>query len=150
MDQGRSQAERISSCRLTLRIKMGKTTGLINQNIVDTAIFLDASEARQPSLFTEKAKLSEGFYDQLTRQHVSIFRGEAPCCIRPSRLSRPSAPRVLAFRRFRACLVTWLEWSAGGCLRAPERSGLFGREHRSTANARQMAVPGALRDRLLE
>ena len=60
-------------------------------------------------------------------------------------IPRESKPRAAGIR---ACLVTWLEWSAGGCLRAPERSGLFGREHRSTANARQMAVPGALRDRL--
>ena len=68
----RDQAERISSCRLTLRVKMGKATGLINQNIVDTAIFLENGEARQPSLFTETAKLSEGFYEQLSRHAVPL------------------------------------------------------------------------------
>ena len=51
---------------------MGKTTGLINQNIVDTAIFLETSEERQPSLFTEKAKLSEGFFEQLSRHSVPL------------------------------------------------------------------------------
>ncbi len=68
----REQAERISSCRLTLRIKIGKATGLINQNIVDTAIFLDNGEAKQPSLFNETAKLSEGFYEQLSKHSVPL------------------------------------------------------------------------------
>ncbi|WP_335904931.1 replication protein RepA [Acidisphaera sp. L21] len=68
----REQAERLSACRLTLRIKVGKTTGLINQNIVDTAIFLDSGEERQPSLFAETAKLSEGFYEQLSKHSVPL------------------------------------------------------------------------------
>ena len=72
IDGVREQAERISRCRLTLQVRMGQTTGLINQNIVDTAIFLDGGESRQSSLFTETAKLSEGFYDQLARHSVPL------------------------------------------------------------------------------
>jgi hypothetical protein len=68
----REQAERISRCRLTLQVQMGKATGLINQNIVDTAIFLDTSESGQRSLFTETAMLSEGFYGQLQRHSVPL------------------------------------------------------------------------------
>ena len=70
----REQAERISRCRLTLEIRIGTTTGLINQNIVDSAIFLDQrqSDGKQSSLFTHAAKLSEGFYDQLNRHSVPL------------------------------------------------------------------------------
>ena len=68
----REQAERISRCRLTLQVRMGKAMGLINQNIVDTAIFLDNSGSEQGSLFTETAKLSEGFYEQLQRHSVPL------------------------------------------------------------------------------
>jgi hypothetical protein len=68
----REQAERISRCRLTLQVRMGRTTGLINQNIVDTAIFLDNGEANQASLFTETARLSEGFYEQLSKHSVPL------------------------------------------------------------------------------
>jgi hypothetical protein len=68
----REQAERISRCRLTMQVRMGKMTGLINQNIVDTAIFLDNGEANQRSLFNETARLSEGFYETLTRHSVPL------------------------------------------------------------------------------
>lgn len=73
VDGVREQAERISRCRLTLQVQMGKKTGLVNQNIVDTAIFLDSSGTHgQTTLFTETARLSEGFYDQLTRHSVPL------------------------------------------------------------------------------
>jgi hypothetical protein len=75
IDGVREQAERISRCRLTLQVQIGKATGLINQNIVDKAIFLDNSEVRQnrqATLFTETAKLSEGFYEQLTKHSVPL------------------------------------------------------------------------------
>jgi len=68
----REQAERISRCRLTFQVQMGRQTGLVNQNIVDTAIFLDNGEARQSSLFTETARLSEGFFEQLKRHSVPL------------------------------------------------------------------------------
>jgi hypothetical protein len=69
----RDQAERISRCRLTFQIQKGSATGLMNQNIVDEAIFLDeADEGRQGTLFLTTAKLSEGFFSQLTRHPVPL------------------------------------------------------------------------------
>lgn len=72
IDGVREQAERISRCRLTMQVRMGKQTGLLNQNIVDTAIFLDTEHPGQTSMFTEKARLSEGFYSQLTKHSVPL------------------------------------------------------------------------------
>jgi hypothetical protein len=69
----REQAERISRCRLTFQVSSGGRTGLVNQNIVDTAIFLERdSQTGQESLFVETAKLSEGFYEQLRRHPVPL------------------------------------------------------------------------------
>jgi hypothetical protein len=69
----RDQAERISRCRLTFQIQKGSATGLVNQNIVDEAIFLDeADKSRQGTLFLTTAKLSEGFFSQLTRHPVPL------------------------------------------------------------------------------
>jgi hypothetical protein len=69
----REQAERISRCRLTFQISSGGRTGLVNQNIVDTAIFLESDgRGGQESLFVETAKLSEGFYEQLRRHPVPL------------------------------------------------------------------------------
>lgn len=68
----REQAERLSLCRLTFRVQSGGTVGLVNQSIVDSALFLDGQDARQPSLFLEKAKLSEGFYAQLQKHPVPL------------------------------------------------------------------------------
>jgi len=71
--QVREQAERISRCRLTFHIQQDGRTGLVNQNIVDTAILLDAAEEeRQGALFLEKARLSEGFFEQLKKHPVPI------------------------------------------------------------------------------
>jgi hypothetical protein len=68
----REQAERLSRCRLTFQVRSGTTTGLVNQNIVDSAIFLDLNDKSQGSLFVETAKLSEGFYEQLRRHPVPL------------------------------------------------------------------------------
>jgi hypothetical protein len=67
----REQAERISRCKLTFQVRSGITTGLVNQTIVDTAIFLDLDE-QHGSLFAERARLSEGFFEQLTRHPVPL------------------------------------------------------------------------------
>ena len=67
----REQAERISRCKLTLQVRSATTTGLVNQTIVDTAIFLDLDE-QQGSLFAERARLCEGFFEQLTRHPVPL------------------------------------------------------------------------------
>lgn len=69
----RDQAERISRCRMSFQIKQGNRTGLINQNILDTAMFVDAEgEGPQASLFVETAKLSEMFFEQLKRHPVPV------------------------------------------------------------------------------
>jgi hypothetical protein len=68
----RDQCERISRCRLSLTIRHGSRVGLSNQNIVDTAMFIASDEPAQGSLFTETARLSEGFYEQLRRHPVPL------------------------------------------------------------------------------
>src|ERR1700712_2833234 len=67
----RDQAERISRCRMSFQIKQGNRTGLINQTILDTAMFVD-DDSTQGSLFIEKAKLSEMFFEQLKKHPVPI------------------------------------------------------------------------------
>lgn len=59
----RDQAERISRCRLSFQIKQGTRTGLINQHILDTSMFIDDDEL-QGGLFVEKASLSQSFFDK--------------------------------------------------------------------------------------
>ena len=68
----REQAERLSLCRLTFRVQSGGSVGLLNQSIVDSALFLDGHDKGKPSMFLEKAKLSEGFYAQLQRHPVPL------------------------------------------------------------------------------
>ncbi len=68
----KEQAERISRCRLSFQVHQGGRTGLVNQNIVDTALFLDSSDPDQGSLMLERAKLSESFYEQLKRHPVPL------------------------------------------------------------------------------
>ena len=68
----RDQAERISRCRLTFHVQNGKYSGLINQSIVDSAMFVESNDGGQPSLFLDTAKLSETFFDQLMKHPVPI------------------------------------------------------------------------------
>ena len=70
----RDQAERISRCRLSINTSVEATRrgGLLNQSIVDGAIFLDQNEINQSSLFIETARLSEGFYSELVRHSVPL------------------------------------------------------------------------------
>jgi hypothetical protein len=71
----REQAERLSLCRLTFRVQSGSATGLLNQSIVDTALFLDEPDSghssRRPQ-FTDRVTLSTGFYEQLQRHPVPL------------------------------------------------------------------------------
>lgn len=67
----RDQAERISRCRMSFQIKEGNRTGLVNQSILDTAMFVE-DDSTQGSLFIERAKLSEMFYEQLKKHPVPI------------------------------------------------------------------------------
>lgn len=68
----REQADRISRCRLSFHFTRNGTTVLVNQNIVDIAMFVDDpanSAMGQGDLFVETARLSESFFHQL-RQHA--------------------------------------------------------------------------------
>jgi hypothetical protein len=71
----RDQAERISRCRFTFHIQQsGGRVGLVNQNVVDSAMFVPSSGAgeQQGSLFVETARLSEVFFDLLQRHPVPV------------------------------------------------------------------------------
>lgn len=72
MKQVRDQAERISRCRMTFEIFSGNRVGLLNQSILDTAMFVDNEPGAQGSLFMRTAKLSEMFFEQLKRHPVPI------------------------------------------------------------------------------
>ena len=67
----REQADRLSRCRLTFHVQQGGRAGLINQNIMDTAMFVEDTSV-QGSLFVETARLSETFFEQLKRHPVPL------------------------------------------------------------------------------
>lgn len=67
----REQADRLSRCRLTFHVQQGGRAGLINQNIVDAAMFVEDSSS-QGSLFVETARLSETFFEQLKKHPVPL------------------------------------------------------------------------------
>lgn len=67
----REQADRLSRCRLTFHVQQGGRAGLINQNIVDAAMFVDDTSS-QESLFVETARLSETFFEQLKKHPVPL------------------------------------------------------------------------------
>jgi hypothetical protein len=71
MQAVRDQAERISRCRMTFQVKQGNRVGLLNQNLLDTAIFVEDEDA-QGKLFIDTAKLSETFFEQLRRHPLPI------------------------------------------------------------------------------
>jgi len=68
------QAELVSRCRLTFHIRGNGSSGLVNQSIVDRALFLEIADksGRQGHLSLETAKLSEGFYEQLKRHPIPL------------------------------------------------------------------------------
>ena len=74
----REQADRLSRCRLTFHLQAGAgRSGLVNQNIVDAAMFVDDSGHTsngqgQGSLFIETARLSETFFEQLKKHPVPL------------------------------------------------------------------------------
>jgi len=68
----KDQAERISRCRLTFHIQGAKGAGLINQTIVDRALFIEDGSGNQGRLSLETAKLSEGFFEQLRKHPVQL------------------------------------------------------------------------------
>ena len=72
----RDQAERISRCRMTFHLQGNGKSGLVNQSIVDRALFIDtsgdAADRSQGRLSLETAKLSEGFFEQLRKHPVPL------------------------------------------------------------------------------
>src|SRR3954468_18582130 len=71
MKDVRDQAERLSRCRMSFTIKQGNRTGLVNQNLLDTSMFVE-DESAQGSLFIETATLSDMFFQQLKKHPVPI------------------------------------------------------------------------------
>jgi hypothetical protein len=67
----RNQAERIARCRFSFHMTSGGAAGLVNQNVMDTALFLEPNEAKG-SKFLERAKLSESFYQRLRDHPVPL------------------------------------------------------------------------------
>jgi Plasmid encoded RepA protein len=67
----REQAERIARCRFTFHLTAGGRVGLVNQNVLDAAMFVPAG-AGEGELFAEVARLSEVFFDQLRRHPVPV------------------------------------------------------------------------------
>lgn len=70
----KEQAERISRCRLTFHIQAGggRTSALVNQSVVDRALFIEEGVSSQGRLSLEVAKLSEGYFEQLTKHPVPL------------------------------------------------------------------------------
>ena len=68
----KDQAERISRCRLTFHIQGAKAVGLVNQSIVDRALFIEDETSTQGRLSLETAKLSEGFFEELKKHPVPL------------------------------------------------------------------------------
>lgn len=70
----KEQAERLSRCRLSFQVTRGGKTGLVNQNLVDAALFLDDAEApaRGFSQSLEMVRLSESFWEQLKRHPIPL------------------------------------------------------------------------------
>lgn len=69
----REQAERISRCRLTFHANRHGGSLLVNQNIVDVAMFVaEPAQTGQGTLFVETARLSEVFFNQLRRHAVPL------------------------------------------------------------------------------
>lgn len=67
----RDQAERLSRCRMTFTIRQGSRTGLVNQNLLDTSMFVEDDNV-QGCLFIETATLSDLFFQQLRTHPVPI------------------------------------------------------------------------------
>jgi hypothetical protein len=70
----REQAELLSRCRLTFHMPGGDgRTGLLNQAIVDGAIFIESPQAeRQGRLSLESVKLSEQFFNTLKKHPLPL------------------------------------------------------------------------------
>lgn len=68
----RDQAERISRCRMSFQIVQGGKSGLVNQSIMDTAMFVEDGGSRRRPMLLETATLSQMFFDQLKKHPIPI------------------------------------------------------------------------------
>jgi hypothetical protein len=68
----KDQTERISRCRLTFEIRYGNRVGMSNQNIMESAIFMESPDPSQGTLFAQHARLSEAFFTSLQKHPVPI------------------------------------------------------------------------------
>ncbi|TLU70717.1 replication protein RepA [Lichenicoccus roseus] len=66
----REQAERLTRCRLSFEVQQAGRSALVQQLIVDQALFTD--EDSGGGHFLERTKLSEVFFEQLKRHPVPI------------------------------------------------------------------------------
>ena len=68
----RTQAERITRCRLSFQIRGADgRAGLVQQQVVDTAMFANSEDSSSVG-FVERVQLSQSFYDQLRRHPVPV------------------------------------------------------------------------------
>lgn len=68
----REQALRITRCRLTFEVQQAGKSALVQQLIVDKALFTEDGEDSSGGQLLARTKLSETFYDQLRRHPVPI------------------------------------------------------------------------------
>ncbi len=69
----REQAELLSRCKLTFHLHGNGKASLINQSVVDRALFMDTTgNGRQGRLGLEVAKLSEGFFEALKKHPIPL------------------------------------------------------------------------------
>ncbi|WP_424140579.1 replication protein RepA [Roseomonas chloroacetimidivorans] len=70
----KEQAELLSRCRLSFHIQDGNRMGMVNQSIVEGALFLQepTGNERQSRLSLEVAVLSQPFFDQLVKHGFPI------------------------------------------------------------------------------
>lgn len=66
----RDQANRIARCRLTFQFRKGSVCGLVNQHILDQALFVDDDKSKRSLL--ETARLSEAYFDELNKHPFPV------------------------------------------------------------------------------
>jgi Plasmid encoded RepA protein len=110
----REQAELISRCRLTFHFQGDGRLGLVNQSVVDGALFLEREGvSRQERLSLETAKLSEGFFEALKRHPIPLEEAAIKALANNSaaldcyiwlayRLHSLSAPRLVTWKALKA------------------------------------------------
>jgi hypothetical protein len=141
----RDQADRISRCRISLEVNWGNRSGLVNQQIVDSALFIDPND-NQGKLSLEVAKLSEGFFEQL-RKHPLPLEEKAIQALSNNSLGL-DIYLWLAWRLHVLSSPTTISWPALKCQfgRAVNRMDHFRAHFRRTLQLAQAVYPEAQAD----